>query len=121
MAQKRAGRPLPMPPPEYDKPYDGPMIVAHVDAKMMAQLCPRTIIDRTSRLEVPVTLGCRHMVPVPNAAQQTTGYACLIVMAQDDIITGMGYRPIDIEIHERAHCLGWGADHPGARYPEAGD
>jgi hypothetical protein len=52
MAQQRAGRPLPMPPPEYDKPYDGPMIVAHVDAKMMAQLCPRTIFDRTSRREV---------------------------------------------------------------------
>jgi hypothetical protein len=90
-----------MPPPEYDKPFTaGPVIVTRGDEKLMGQLCPKT--------SFPVTLGCRVFLSgVPNS--------CFIVIAKDDILERYGWKYEQVRRHEGAHCVGWGADHPGAR------
>ena len=81
--------PLPMPPPEFDHEYAGPMLVEHVSKEMMLQLCPRTIFDRTYRV-VPVTLGCTRLIPMSGVAQPR-GALCLIIVAEDEILKDMGF------------------------------
>ena len=108
--------PLPMPPPEFDHEYAGPMFVEHVSKEMMLQLCPRTIFDRTYRV-VPVTLGCTRLIPMSGVAQPR-GALCLIIVAEDEILKDMGFRPDEVFRHERAHCNNWPQSHPSARFSD---
>jgi hypothetical protein len=90
-----------LPPEEYDRPYtDGPII--HMPARDQArvrELCPNMVFN------LGVALGCAHL----------RGKTCIIVMAPAEVIEAAGHDPLTVLRHERAHCGGWPAHHPGAR------
>ena len=91
-----------LPPVEYDKPYEGHLVVIRGNAKVMTGVCPKT--------KFPIPLGCaiRHL-------RQGETVACHVFIAEDDILRTSIW---DYEIvlrHERGHCNGWSADHPGMR------
>ena len=88
----------PLPPVEYDRPYDGPgqMVILRVSDNAMS-LCPKTVF--------PVTLACT--IKLANG--------CLVLMAKKETIEAVGWNEDIIKRHERAHCNGWPHEHPGAR------
>lgn len=92
-----------IPPEQYDKPFTaGPTIVVRGDEKLMGQICPKT--------PFPITLGCRVSL---NSA--TPSPVCFIVIANDDILASQGWNRAEVLRHEKGHCHGWPADHPGMR------
>ena len=93
-----------LPPAEYDRPYNGPLIVIRGDEKLMRQMCPRT--------KLPITLGCQYFIRMTGTE---TPEACVIVVANDEILKTAGWPYEIIKTHERAHCNGWPKDHPGQR------
>src|SRR5262245_64787604 len=65
-----------LPPPEYDKPYTGKvLLIERGDAKEMAARCPKTIF--------PVTLACSW--------RKDNGERCEVLIANDDILKRYGW------------------------------
>jgi hypothetical protein len=93
-----------LPPLEFDKPFLGELILVRGNKDRMAAACPKTIY--------PVTLGCsyRFMSGITG-----TNMVCLMIIADDSILKDAPYKYEVIYRHERAHCHGWPANHPGAR------
>jgi hypothetical protein len=83
-----------LPPPEYDRPYEGNLSEMRVDREWLDKLCP-----------APQPLAC--------AIRTSTG--CQIIIGDDDILQAAGLTLDIVRRHERAHCAGWPGDHPGAR------
>ena len=91
--------PRALPPPEFDKPYGGELIVISGQTQeRMKQLCPPAAF--------PWYLGC---------AYPTTVGKCLIVMAREEDINRAGFDIRTVMRHELGHCNGWPGNHPGAR------
>ena len=86
------GRPLLLPPVEYDYPYAGKLTVTRVDDVKAA--CPRAAYGRGT------PMGCAR-VPAPGHEE------CEIFLLPDDLILAMGYDPDHIYRHEIGHCNGW--------------
>jgi hypothetical protein len=88
-----------LPPPQYDKPYDGRIIIIHTkSAEEMRQWCGAFS-----------SVACARFTLRPDVAK-----TCIIVLATN----AEDAAPIEvITRHERAHCNGWPALHPGARAP----
>ena len=90
-----------IPPEQYDKPFTaGPVIVVRGDEKLMSQMCPKTAF--------PITLGCHVKL-----GSTTPNPVCFLVIAKDEILAAQGWNYGQLRRHERAHCNGWPADHPG--------
>jgi hypothetical protein len=90
-----------LPPPEYDHPYTGKLTIERTSSQSeLRQTCPYS--------PFPFLLGC---------ARRTAEGGCYILMADDEFIAKFGYTTEQVFRHERAHCLGWPAHHPGARQP----
>jgi hypothetical protein len=89
-----------VPPPEYDHPYYGVLIVIPArDQNHVREMCPKTKFPPMG------ALGCTIL-------QKGT---CWVVMAPDADIKAAGFSPELVKRHENAHCNGWPADHGGAR------
>jgi hypothetical protein len=89
------------PPEEFDKPYTaGPIlkIEAHSEGQVK-KLCPDFKFDWGPAL----------------ACSYKAGTTCKIIIAADAIIRMNGFDPDLVYRHEIGHCLGWPADHKGAR------
>ena len=89
-----------MPPLEFDYPYTGRLTVSRVNPDQMRGRCPLPSPGR-------VTVGCAHV----------GRGECEIIIANDEWLKALGWNADVITRHERAHCEGWPADHPGARSP----
>jgi hypothetical protein len=89
-----------MPPPEYDRPYDGVLVTTVANSqKQVREWCP------DAKFTLGVALACTHRYP--------TG--CRMVIASDKLLTAAGFPAEMVKRHELAHCNGWPADHPGPR------
>jgi hypothetical protein len=88
-----------LPPPEYDKKFDGEMTVSVFDNPYEVQ----------KRCEKTKSMVACSLVGIPGR--------CIIVRVSDEYISAKGLTPELVLRHEMAHCLGWPADHPGARAP----
>jgi hypothetical protein len=87
-----------IPPPEFDHPFAGTVIVIPArDQNHVLELCPGSKFVAGFP-----ALACAHLTP------------CKIVLAADDVIKEAGHLPDLVRRHEIAHCNGWPADHPGA-------
>src|SRR5215475_3052287 len=78
-----------LPPPEYDKPFAGKMlIIERGDAKEMAARCPKTVF--------PITLACTW--------RRENGERCDVLIANDDILQKNGGWTVDKVLrHELGH------------------
>lgn len=93
--------PLILPPEEYDRPYDGELYERTVSQEDIRGRCPS--------IKMAFALGC--------AIKDWIGpKTCLVLIAPDKDLKAAGnYRREDVRRHEIGHCLGWPADHRGAR------
>jgi hypothetical protein len=89
-----------LPPAEYDHPYDGELIV--VQKEGATSRCP----DNGAFTFKPI-LGC--------AFRDIQNNRCLVLLAPAEVIERYGWNTEIVLRHERGHCLGWPAHHPGAR------
>jgi hypothetical protein len=88
-----------LPPPEYDRPYDGRVVI--IRAKSAEEL--------RQRCGTLSYVACARWTLRPDVPK-----TCIIVLAANAEATA----PLEIITrHERAHCNGWPALHPGARAP----
>jgi hypothetical protein len=86
-----------LPPPEYDYPFKGPVTYTRLkDIAEVNRICNNP----------QVGLAC---------AIRLDG-VCNIFMVSDDMIRSRRLDPEDVKRHEMAHCNGWAAHHPGARF-----
>jgi hypothetical protein len=92
-----------LPPLEYDRVYEGELIVTVVGKESIAAMCPKT--------PFPVTLGCSRLGRPFGLGENT----CQIIIANDDILHAAGYTYEIVYRHERGHCNGWVGDHRGSR------
>jgi hypothetical protein len=96
----RARRIRALPPVEYDKPYEGRLIVTRAESQDgVRELCSGAVFRGHA-------LGCRRRLEEGE---------CEIVLASDETIKAVGVIPAVVFRHERGHCNGWGSDHKGAR------
>jgi hypothetical protein len=86
-----------MPPPEYDHPFPGEVIVVRDP-----QDYPRFGLCRISH---PNPIGCTR--------SKGKNGVCLIYIADDDTLKRYDMPYDEVLRHEIAHCNGWGGDHAG--------
>jgi hypothetical protein len=102
-ARPTAVKPAPLliiPPPEYDHPYDGILIVIPArDQEHIREICP------DAKFSLGVALGC-------SVRQEGI---CGVALAPNNTISAAGFPPELVKRYEIAHCNGWPADHRGAR------
>ena len=95
------------PPPEYDIPYTGVLIIQHLPIEQVHKLC----WDKFLACTLPISTD-----PNGRGAQITMNgnrAGCLIVMPTDDYIKQhTAQDPSETLRHELAHCNGWPGDHP---------
>jgi len=92
-----AKMPTSIPPPEYDHPFNGEVI----------------IIDTND------PAPCRNGDPTVGACTtpvESTGGKCVIRLAKRRVIEAWGVKVEDLIRHETAHCNGWPGSHPGERF-----
>jgi hypothetical protein len=85
------------PPPEFDKPFDGELIIERLSREEIQKVCP------------PGMLACAWTTP------NNKDVPCIVMIPDDDFLKkrgGMQYE--EILRHEIGHCNGWPADHGGA-------
>lgn len=99
------------PPPEYDIPYTGVLMIQRLPIEQVHKVC------------APTRLACAMVVstiPDPNGGPgrwriniNGNRAACLIIMPSDDYIRQhTAQDPKETLRHETGHCNGWPADHP---------
>jgi hypothetical protein len=90
----------PVPPVEYDRPFNGTLEIYKVGGQedVRATGCPKTAF---------VALGCAFWWANPSK--------CVVILADDAAIKAVGHDPEIVLRHEIAHCNGWPASHSGAR------
>jgi hypothetical protein len=80
--------PLWLPPPEYDYPFPGKVTEIRGDASFIHRACGNS------------SIGCARL----SLAQQGE---CTIYLANDDVITRLGFTLDVVRRHEIGHCNGW--------------
>ena len=86
-----------LPPPEYDYPYTGKLILNRVDTlEELFKKCPGL---------PSFILACTYL---------RKDNSCLVFMVADDIIRLRGWTAKILLRHEIGHCNGWPGDHPGS-------
>jgi hypothetical protein len=82
-----------IPPPEFDKPYEGRLIQQIVDTdEELARYCG-PIVPGYNRY------GCAYVLPKWNL--------CVIYMLPGDILHARGVSLSEVLRHELGHCNGW--------------
>lgn len=95
-----------VPPVEYDKPYEGQLVVTRVKTEREVEnLCPKTAF--------PQKLACSYM---KGRLASGSWEKCYMILVSDEIIRDAGFTPELVYRHEIGHCNGWGPEHWGARY-----
>jgi hypothetical protein len=97
---EKASRQLIMPPFEYDKPFEGKLIVTEVPNKEEVRI--------ECGLPEP-KLACAFPRPHKNE--------CEIIVAPEEHILRDGYLPAIVMRHEIGHCNGWSEKHEHSRVP----
>lgn len=87
------------PPPEYDHPYEGELIVRYAPLDEVHEMCDAMLPAMQHR---NFTLGC--------ARRSQDNTSCLVVVLNKPIAR---ITPEAVLRHEIGHCNGWGADHGG--------
>ena len=96
----RAQAPLPFvyPPAEYDRPYEGLLIVNRLNTEAdVRKVCPKG--------DLGVALGCAYRLQ--------GGQGCIIIMVSDEVIRSYRLTPGVVLRHETGHCNAWHNDHRG--------
>ena len=85
-----------LPPPEYDYPYTGKLLLRRVDTlEELFLSCPNL---------PSYILGCAYKRPD----------SCVVFMIADPFIKARGWTAKILLRHEIGHCNGWPGDHPGS-------
>jgi hypothetical protein len=90
-----------LPPPEYDHPYDGELIIARDVPPLLMRLACRTF---TGPFLAPTGCAGRDR---PSPGQ------CTIILAPVSYVHHIGWRYDYTLRHEIGHCNGWPKDHSG--------
>jgi hypothetical protein len=101
----RAGA-LMLPPPEYDKPFTGEIVLIRANRERMEIACPKSLY--------PLTIGCATRYP-PAWSRDGKDYLCVVIILNDELLKEVS--PWSYEViwrHEIGHCNGW-KGHAGAR------
>ena len=98
LARAQAALPNVYPPPEFDKPYEGYLILKR----------PAT--------EEEVKGHCHHPVPyyIGCASRVWDGKVCAVFIVADEVLAKYGLKLEGVPRHEIGHCHGWPKTHPGA-------
>jgi hypothetical protein len=90
------------PPPEFDKPYDGVLVIYRLPLADVQKIC--TDFGQNKH-------ACSFVKQVAHfrIGDRVT---CFIMMPPDDVIDLYREDPKDIIRHETGHCNGWPLDHP---------
>jgi hypothetical protein len=78
-----------LPPPEYDRPYEGKLTIVRVNRYDMPYICPKTLF--------PVTLAC--------AWRLKDGAECQVIIATDDVLAAAGWTYEQVWRHERGQAF----------------
>jgi hypothetical protein len=97
---EKAKRQLILPPAEFDKPYEGKLIVTELPNKEEVRI--------DCGLPEP-KLACAF--PRPHKSE------CEIIVAPEEHILRDGYLPAIVMRHEIGHCNGWSEKHEHSRFP----
>jgi hypothetical protein len=82
-----------LPPAEFDRPYDGELIITRPHWQEVSRLCGKTH-----------AIGCTH------GRETHLPYRCYVAIAPDDELMGWDYAYV--LRHEIGHCNGWRHDAP---------
>jgi hypothetical protein len=86
-----------LPPPEYDYPFKGPVTYTRMkDIAAVNKICNNPNAG----------LACAMLI----------NGVCNIFLVSDDMLQSRRLDPEDVKRHEMAHCNGWAAHPPGARF-----
>jgi hypothetical protein len=98
-----------LPPLEYDRPYPGKLVVVRGDMDYMRATCPKVE-------NYPFALGCSYRLTGGELG------VCLVIIADEETLKvgrhknyGHTWSYNVVLRHEIGHCLGWPANHDGAR------
>jgi hypothetical protein len=94
-----------LPPPEYDRPFVGELTITRFEASDQQKVCPGTPNSAVGCTMPPSMAGPRRCrIYIPHDARER--------------LARYGFAFEDYLRHERSHCVGWPADHPGALRPD---
>lgn len=94
-----------LPPPEYDKPYTGTLVIVEFDSQdKIRRACPNTKFPEYA-------LGCTIKYPD----------RCVVFIVNEEEMAKTRFTTKVVLRHERGHCEGWPKDHPNARAPTAAE
>ena len=82
------------PPPKYDHPFDGLVMIQRASKEQIAKRCP------SSSGTIPA-LACQ----IKFYSKSGTLVACLLILPSDDFLNGIELR--ELYRHEIGHCNGW--------------
>jgi len=100
-----------LPPPQYDHPYAGELIINRVGPEVgVALSCP------TANFVTGRAIACNLRTIGPGPKER-----CEIFIAADSVIASVGLTFDLVLRHEIGHCNGWPGDHPYARYISEAD
>jgi hypothetical protein len=85
-----------LPPPEYNKPYPGVLMLERLSLDDLQKICPLN------------ALACSRPW-----TGRVPGASCIIFMPSDEALKARGISPEDTYRHEIGHCNGWPSDHGG--------
>jgi hypothetical protein len=99
-----------LPPPQYDKPYAGELIIWRVNL-------PKTLREICHTLNFPKLGGVDMAFACAKApVSQTPPYPfCHIFIVSDEILYRWRIKLSVLLRHEIGHCNGWPGDHPNSR------
>jgi len=92
------------PPPEFDKPYEGVLVVHRTPIADIEKMCI-DIYGRSAH-------ACNFRIPGYSDGKIARPPACIILLPPDEVIDQHREDAKDIIRHETGHCNGWPPDHP---------
>jgi len=86
-----------LPPPEYDRPYDGDLTIR--------------VVPTFEALRV----ACNVYNPAMLACARHNAKSCIVYLVEDELMRERGWNTGLLLRHEIGHCNGWPSDHPDER------
>jgi hypothetical protein len=88
------------PPPEYDKPFEGALVVRYFDDDQIKQFCARG------------SIACSIYFKLPDSPM------CILILPKNESLQKRGIEPDEVYRHENGHCNGWPGDHGGKNWEQ---
>jgi hypothetical protein len=100
------------PPPEYDFPYEGVLMVQQLKIEDVRKVCAEQRAANGCALVLSNLPGRWWTVDLYQTGNRA---ACVIVIPTDSFLRESHQKREDIIRHETGHCNGWPGDHPNSQ------